>query len=129
MALLLDTHAFIWWADSPERLPVGVLTRLSDPGESLLLSIASLWEMQIKIALGKLAMRRPLRGVVEEQQSENGIILLDIAPRHLWALDALPSAHGDPFDRLLIAQARSDDLTLVSRDAQFDAYPVRRLWQ
>lgn len=128
MALLLDTHAFIWWADAPERLSAELIARLSDPDETLLLSIASLWEMQIKIALGKLAMQRPLRSVVEEQQTENGIVLLEIAPRHLWALGALPAAHGDPFDRLLIAQAHSDELTLVSRDAQFDAYPVRRLW-
>lgn len=128
MALLLDTHAFIWWAEAPERLPAGLIARLSDPDEVLLLSMASLWEMQIKIALGKLAMQRPLRAVVEEQQAENGIDLLDIAPRHVWALDTLPLAHGDPFDRLLIAQAHCDRLTLVSRDTQFDAYPIRRLW-
>lgn len=129
MALLLDTHAFIWWADAPERLPPDLTERLSDPDETLLLSIASLWEMRIKIGLGKLAMQRPLRVVVEEQQAENGIVLLDIAPRHIWALDALPAAPGDSFDRLLIAQAHSDELTLVSRDALFDAYPVRRLWR
>lgn len=129
MALLLDTHAFIWWADAPERLPPDLTARLSDPDETLLLSIASLWEMRIKIGLGKLAMQRPLRVVVEEQQAENGIVLLDIAPRHIWALDALPAAHGDSFDRLLIAQAHSDELTLVSHDALFDAYPVRRLWR
>ena len=128
MALLLDTHAFIWWADAPECLPDKLVARLSDPDETLLLSIASLWEMQIKIGLGKLAMQRPLRTVVEEQQAENGIVLLDIAPRHVWALATLPLAHGDPFDRLLIAQAHSDALTLVSRDNRFDAYPVRRLW-
>lgn len=128
MALLLDTHAFIWWAEAPERLPAGLIARLSDPAEVLLLSMASLWEMQIKIALGKLVMQRPLRAVVEEQQAENGIDLLDIAPRHVWALDTLPLAHGDPFDRLLIAQAHCDRLTLVSRDSQFDAYPIRRLW-
>ena len=129
MALLLDTHAFIWWADAPERLPPSLLQRLSNPGEALLLSIASLWEMQIKIGLGKLAMLRPLRQVVEEQQAENGITLLNIMPHHLWALDTLPTAHGDPFDRLLIAQAHADQLLVVSRDSQFDAYPVTRLWQ
>lgn len=129
MALLLDTHTFIWWADAPERLPSRLLERLSNPEENLLLSIASLWEMQIKIGLGKLAMLRPLRTIVEEQQVENGIALLSIMPHHLWALDALPTVHGDPFDRLLIAQAYSDQLVLASRDSQFDAYPIARIWQ
>ncbi len=99
------------------------------PNINAMLSIASLWEMQIKIGLGKLTLHQPLRTVVEQQQSENGIALLGIEPRHLWALDALPQAHGDPFDRLLIAQAHCDDLSLVSRDAQFDAYPIRRVWR
>lgn len=129
MALLLDTHAFIWWADAPERLPANLLDRLSNPEEILLLSIASLWEMQIKTGLGKLAMQRPLRTIVEEQQAENGIVLLNILPHHLWALDVLPAVHGDPFDRLLIAQAYSDQLVLASRDSQFDAYPIARIWQ
>lgn len=128
MSILLDTHAFIWWADAPERLPENLLDRLSDPGETVLLSIASLWEMQIKIGLGKLMLRQPLRTVVEEQQRDNAIGLLVIEPRHLWVLDKLPAIHGDPFDRLLIAQAHCDGLMLASRDSQFDAYPIQRLW-
>lgn len=127
MSLLLDTHAFIWWATEPEKLPAALLARMTGE-ESLLLSMASLWEMQIKIGLGKLTLRQPLRSVVEEQQAENGIQLLGIEARHLWALDALPQAHGDPFDRLLIAQAYCDDLALVSRDVQFDSYPIHRVW-
>lgn len=127
MSLLLDTHAFIWWASAPEKLPAALLQRLMGD-EPLLLSIASLWEMQIKIRLGKLSLHQPLRRVVEEQQAANGIRLLPIEPRHLWALDGLPAAHGDPFDRLLIAQAHCDELILVSRDQAFDAYPIRRCW-
>ena len=128
MSILLDTHAFIWWADEPEMLPATLLDRLCNPEEAVLLSIASLWEMQIKIGLGKLTLRQPLRTVVETQQRENAIDLLAIEPRHLWALGALPAAHGDPFDRLLIAQSHCDDLTIASRDRQFDAYPIHRLW-
>jgi PIN domain nuclease of toxin-antitoxin system len=128
LSILLDTHAFIWWADAPERLPKALLERLSDPGETVLLSIASLWEMQIKIGLGRLILQQSLRMVVEEQQRDNAIGLLSIEPRHLWALDKLPAVHGDPFDRLLIAQAHCDDLTLASCDSQFDAYPIQRLW-
>ncbi|MCX8085668.1 MAG: type II toxin-antitoxin system VapC family toxin [Rhodocyclaceae bacterium] len=108
MGLLLDTHAFIWWASDPEKLPAALLQRLMGE-EPLLLSIASLWEMQIKIGLGKLALHQPLRRVVEEQQAANGLRLL-------------------PFDRLLIAQAHCDELILVSRDQAFDAYPIRRFW-
>lgn len=128
MSLLLDTHAFIWWADEPERLPSALLDRLRDPAETVLLSMASLWEMQIKIGLGKLELRQPLRTVVEEQQRDNAIGLLAIEPRHIWTLGELPPLHGDPFDRLLIAQARTDGLTLASLDRHFDAYSIQRLW-
>lgn len=128
MSLLLDTHAFIWWANEPEKLPLALLTRMSGD-EELLFSMASLWEMQIKIGLGKLTLHQPLREVVEQQQAANGILLLGIEPRHLWTLDTLPAAHGDPFDRMLIAQAHCDNLTLASCDRQFDAYPIQRIWQ
>lgn len=128
MSILLDTHAFIWWADEPEMLPTALLDRLRNPEEAVLLSIASLWEMQIKIGLGKLTLGQPLRTVIESQQRDNAIGLLAIEPRHLWALGELPAAHSDPFDRLLIAQSYCDGLTLASRDRQFDAYPIQRLW-
>lgn len=129
MKLLLDTHAFIWWAEAPERLPASLVELLCDPQHRLLLSMASLWEMQIKTGLGKLLLNQPLPEIVDRQRKENSLELLGIDLPHLWQLSALPPLHGDPFDRLLVAQTMTEDLTLVSRDAELDGYGVTRLWQ
>lgn len=128
MKLLLDTHAFIWWAEAPEKLPIALVELLCDPRHRLMLSMASLWEMQIKTGLGKLFLNQPLPEIVERQTKENSLELLGIDLAHLWQLTALPPFHGDPFDRLLVAQAMTESLILVSRDTKLDDYGVTRLW-
>ena len=127
MKLLLDTHIFIWWADQPERLSQAALSALEDEANELLLSVASVWEMQIKIQLGKLKLSLPLKELIKNQQDINTLSVSPVTLTQVLALDALPSHHKDLFDRLLIAQSIEEDLTLVSADSQFSAYSVKLL--
>jgi PIN domain nuclease of toxin-antitoxin system len=128
MKLLLDTHTFIWWDSDPERLSPKVLDLCYDTNNELILSIASLWEMQIKIQIGKLKLHKPLMEIVEQQRIANQVFLLPIAPDHIFALERLPDAHKDPFDRLLIVQAEKEKAILLSADRIFSRYPVKVLW-
>ncbi len=107
--------------------PAGKTLTLEDEANELLLSVASVWEMQIKIQLGKLKLSLPLKDLVKNQQETNGITVTPVALAHVLALDALPFHHKDPFDRLLIAQSMEEDLTLVTADSQFSAYSVKVL--
>ena len=102
MKLLVDTHIFIWWADQPERLSQAALSALEDEANELLLSVASVWEIQIKIQLGKLKLSLPLKELIKNQQETNNLTVSPVALPHVLALDALPFHHKDPFDRLLI---------------------------
>jgi len=127
MKLLLDTHIFIWWADQPEKLSPVSLSALQDEANDLLLSVASVWEMQIKMQLGKLKVSLPLKELLKNQQEANDLTVLPIALTHVLTLDGLPFHHKDPFDRLLIAQSISEGFTVVTADSQFSAYAVKLL--
>ena len=127
MKLLLDTHIFIWWADQPEKLSRTTLSALEDEANELLLSVASVWEMQIKILLGKLKLSLSLKEILKNQQETNDLTVSPVTLTHVLALDALPFHHKDPFDRLLLAQSIEEDLTIVTADSQFSAYPVKLL--
>jgi len=129
MKLLLDTHAFIWWDGEPDRLPPLVREYCLDRANIVLLSVASVWEIQIKRQLGKLKLQMPLPEVVKGQQETNGLLILPITLAHVLELDSLPPHHKDPFDRLLIAQARAENAILVSSDSIFINYDVKLLWQ
>ena len=126
MSVLLDTHAFLWWCEDSPRLSKRALKTISR--EDCLLSLASLWEIAIKISLGRLKLPSSFGRYVPEQVSANGFSRLEIGFRHLAGCAVLPWHHRDPFDRLLIAQAIEEDLPLVSRDKTFDRYGVRRIW-
>jgi len=126
--LLLDTHTFIWWDTDPARLSAVALALCSDPDNQLVLSVASLWEIQIKRQLGKLDLRLPLAGIVAQQRETNGLIILPIGQDHVLALEDLPFHHRDPFDRLLVAQALAEGATLVSGDPVLRSYPVEVRW-
>jgi PIN domain nuclease of toxin-antitoxin system len=128
MRLLLDTHAFLWWADHPERLSADALHACSDLQTQLIVSVVSAWEMQIKMQLGKLRLRLPLDQLISHQQQVNDVQVLPVELTHVLALGALPSHHKDPFDRLLIAQALDEGLTLVTADSAFASYPIQILW-
>lgn len=128
MRLLLDTHTFIWLDASPDQLSDEAQHILHNPHNDLLLSIVSVWEVQIKAQLGRLELRENLGTIIQEQQESNGIELLPITISHVLALSELPFHHGDPFDRLLISQARVDSLVLVTKDENISKYPVDLLW-
>jgi PIN domain nuclease of toxin-antitoxin system len=126
--LLLDTHTFLWLVGGDQRLSPKALRRIRDVRNEKLLSIASVWEMAIKVGAGRLRLEVPLAEIIERGAVANGIGLLGIAKEHALAVIDLPTHHGDPFDRLLIAQALREDLTIVGSDAAFDDYAIRRVW-
>jgi len=128
MKLLLDTHTFIWWDSSPQKLSPKALALCQNPENILLLSIGSIWEMQIKIQLGKLSLNLPLPELIESQQQTNNIEVLPINLTHLFTLDRLPNHHKYPFDRLLISQAIVENAVLVSGDSILANYPVKIEW-
>ena len=130
MDLLLDTHAFIWFDLSPEKLSERVIEALRDEDNRLYLSVASVWEMQIKIQLGKLRLEAGLTETLTRQQRVNQLYLLDIKTDHIEQLSHLQDHHRDPFDRLLIAQAMKQGYSLVTKDAHIHAYQeqVELLW-
>ncbi len=128
MKLLMDTHAFIWWDSDPAKLSPQVLTLCQDRQNILLLSVASVWEMQIKLHLGKLRLALPLREIVESQRQINNIEILPIMLAHVLALENLPFHHRDPFDRLLVAQAIVEEAVLVTADPNIAKYEAQVLW-
>lgn len=128
MNFLLDTHTLIWSSISPSKLSERVRGLLEDADNCLFLSIASIWEMQIKLQTGKLILYLPLPELVKSQQQNNDVQILSIDVSHIYALDSLPNHHRDPFDRILIAQAMVENKHELSVDVVFDAYPIQRMW-
>jgi PIN domain nuclease of toxin-antitoxin system len=126
---LIDTHVFIWYIQNSERLPNLVTTLINDGNNQILLSIASIWEMAIKQSTGKLNLGLPYINFIEEQIRLNNIQLLPISLNHIEVITTLPFYHRDPFDRILIAQAITEDIGLVSVDSVFSLYPVQRIWE
>jgi PIN domain nuclease of toxin-antitoxin system len=122
--LLLDTQAFLWWMDASPKLSVRARRAIADPANEVCVSVASAWEIAIKRSLGKL---RTPAGVGSALESE-GFALLPIKLGHAEALESLPWHHRDPFDRMLIAQAKVEGVDLVSRDAEIALYEVNLLW-
>lgn len=124
MKILLDTHIFIWMVISPQRLSPNLYAAIVDPANLIALSIASMWEMQIKYQSGKLVLPASVPDFVTTQLKVNDIQTLTVLNEHIWALDTLPLHHRDPFDRLLIAQAIVEGYTFASADGIFEQYPV-----
>jgi len=126
--LLLDTHAMLWflWADS--QLSPNAKALIEDADNRKLVSIASCWEIAIKVGLGKLDLGEPSRSFLPREIAHNNFELLPIDLNHATMVEKLPTHHRDPFDRLLIAQAVVEGLSLVSADVAFDQYSVSRLW-
>ena len=122
MNLLLDTHVLLWAAGVPERLPDDGRALLEDQDAKLFFSAASLWEVAIKSGLGRADLRVDPR-VLRRGLLENGYVELAVTGAHAVAVDLLPPIHKDPFDRLLIAQARVEGLTLVTADQVVARYP------
>ncbi len=127
MKLLLDTHAFLWFASGSKELSARARRAIENPAHIAYLSVASAWEMAIKLSLGKLTLGVPLDDLIE-RGVRTGIVELAVRRAHVLGVATLPWHHRDPFDRLLVSQALVEGLQLVSADVALDRYPVRRLW-
>ena len=126
MAVLLDTHAFLWWCeDSPE---LSKKARTVMKAEDCFVSLASFWEIAIKVSLNKLRVPGIIDRYLADQMSLNGFEQLEISFRQIMRCATLERHHGDPFDRLLVAQAQEESLPIVSRDPAFDRYGIKRIW-
>ena len=127
MPLLLDTHTLLWWATDDSALTSRVREKIAQ-SEDVLVSAASAWEIAIKVGLGRLSSAVDLLSDFEETLNSRGFKVLPIMAGHGIRAGLLPGPHRDPFDRMLIAQAQAETLTIVSNDKVFDQYGVRRLW-
>ena len=128
MRLLLDTQCWLWWFAQPEKLSETVVEHIADEANELWFSVASVWEMGIKTALGKLPLPEPISQYVSTRMTQLGATSLNITATHALRVAALPLHHRDPFDRMLIAQAQTEAMTLVSADSAFSQYEVSLLW-
>ena len=120
MNLLIDTHILLWWLDDSSRLPPKAATAIADLGNLLFVSAAVIWEIRIKQVIGKLTIAPTFYRVIQQE----GFETLPISADHAYAVGELPLIHRDPFDRLLIAQARIERLTIVTHDPVFKRYDV-----
>jgi len=120
MNLLLDTHVLLWWLEDNPTLLKKAKKAIADGGNVVFVSTATIWEIRIKQALGKLEIPDNFRTILEQQAFE----MLPITADHAHLIGELPSHHRDPFDRMLIAQALFEGLTLVTRDSRFNRYKV-----
>ncbi|MBA3872058.1 MAG: type II toxin-antitoxin system VapC family toxin [Anaerolineae bacterium] len=128
MRYLLDTHIFKWLDNESSKISSKAHALMADRNNQLVLSLVSVWEIQIKVHLGKMNLRTQLKTVVEDQQRINQIELLPLKIEHILFLDNLAPHHRDPFDRILIAQAISEGLTLITHDSTLSQYPVKTEW-
>ncbi len=128
MRLLLDTHALLWWLAGDERLPVTAREAVASRDNVVHVSAASAWEIATKHRLGKLPGAGPLAVDFAAEVLAHGFTPLDITLAHGQDAGSLPGPHRDPFDRMLIAQARTERMALVSNEQAFDAYGIVRIW-
>lgn len=127
MRALLDTHAWLWWLEGVPTLGPQALQVMQDPSTEVYFSVASAWELAIKLSLGKLVLAQEF-GWVLRQLGPHRVQSLGIGPEHCERVRTLPYHHRDPFDRMLVAQALCEGLTLLSKDTGLDAYGAPRIW-
>ena len=127
MNLILDTHIFIWFINGDNNLTAKSRKEIENPANVKFISIASIWEMAIKVSLKRLDINRPFEDILE-QIDDNGFEILPILFEHTLKLTKLDLHHRDPFDRLIIAQSLVEKMPVISKDKFFDAYKVRRIW-
>ena len=129
MKILLDTHTFLWWCSDFSKLPAHLLQQLQSPQNECLLSVVSSWEVLIKTGLGKLTLADRWDTIVHKEVTQNAFTILPIHLKHTFLLQKLPPLHRDPFDRMLIAQAMSENLTIASKDKFIRQYSdVQTIW-
>jgi PIN domain nuclease of toxin-antitoxin system len=122
--LLLDTHVFVWWNYAARELGREAREAISDPENQVFISAVSVWEIAMKRRAGRLQFSESPSGAI----ARGGFFPLPISPAHAERVAELPLLHRDPFDRMLVAQAQLESLTLVTADARIAAYPVAQLW-
>ena len=127
MRILLDTHALLWFYLGDPQLSATARRLIEDPGNTKLVSPASYWELAIKISLGNYLLRESYDDFIQHAISDNGFVILPVEPKHTAALISLPHHHKDPFDRLMVAQARVEGIPVVSADSLLDPYGITRL--
>jgi PIN domain nuclease of toxin-antitoxin system len=125
---LLDTHALIWWMTENPSLPESVRRLLVDKRNTVVVSAASAWEMATKVRLGRLPAAADITRNFQDYMTQSGFESLPVSAAHGIRAGLLPGPQHDPFDRMLIAQAQAEDLTMVSNEVIFDSYGIRRAW-
>lgn len=128
MRALLDTHVFLWWISDDPRLSPGARAVLVDGDSDVHFSVASAWEIAIKVRLGRIKLPKGLEAFLSKQIEMNSFTVLPVQLRHALRVAALPAHHKDPFDRLLVAQAQAEKLVLVSADPAIARYAVEVVW-
>ena len=128
MNILIDTQSIIWFSENNNQLSLTARSLMEDTNNICFVSMASFWEMSIKINLGKLTINGLSLSEFIEEVSENDFKTLDIRLNHILENERLPLFHRDPFDRLIIAQAIAENMPVISSDAAFDLYPITRIW-
>lgn len=128
MELLLDTHAFIWFIDGDNSLPEKAVNTIKEINNKCFISIASLWEIAIKLSLKKIELKSGFNKI-NDFLAENDIDILPITFYHLQKLLELPYHHRDPFDRIIISQGLSENFTIVTKDKEFESYTEKILWR
>lgn len=128
MKVLMDAHSFLWFVNGSSQLNKRARAIIEESANDKFLSMANVWEMAIKISLGKLSIAQPFEQFIPHQLLINGFEMFDIKFDHVAKVIQLPFHHRDPFDRLLIAQSLVEQIPVVSADSVFDLYSVQRLW-
>lgn len=128
MRVLLDSHTLIWSQDDPSQLPAAATAALVDPANDRLLSVATIWEIAIKVGKKKLPLSKPFRVWIDTAIADLGLTVLHLSLNHAERQSSLPWHHSDPFDRLLVSQSLADNIPIIGSDTQFDAYGVTRIW-
>lgn len=128
MKYLIDTHAFLWGISAPDQLSPISRKLIENTDNEIYVSSAGLWEIAIKISIGKLRLSSPFEQFISQQLGLNQFYILTASLRHYEAVASLPLYHKDPFDRLMIAQSMIENMPIISIDEKFDLYPIRRIW-
>jgi PIN domain nuclease of toxin-antitoxin system len=126
--LLVDTHAILWFVGQDANLSASTRALLVDPANDLILSAASIWEIAVKVNIGKLQLAEPYQDFMDRAIADLELTILPVTVSDCDVLTRLPLHHRDPFDRLMVAQAMVENVSIVSMDAAFDPYPITRLW-
>jgi PIN domain nuclease of toxin-antitoxin system len=126
--VIVDAHVMLWWGITPDRVSSGARAALTDGRHRLLWSVASSWELAIKVRTGKLRLALPLSEFLDDGLGRQGVELLLVEQRHAIRVASLPLHHRDPFDRMLVAQAQIENVPILSADPKLRAYDVEVIW-